>query len=194
MFTPWHLLIRWFIAARHVYPGVQACAVGLARSPCQPQSLYPSADEIKISYLIDCTTLPACMCTQEISGMKVCATTADNAIINHWRKMPQILVGLGRSNLNTNHNWHICPSLANRPANVGISIHSLLKPCHSLAVDEKQMQNGKGGLATVELLGILVWYYIQFLSSTEMIFMTQDKYEDVRWELLSFWKYMTLIT
>lgn len=94
MLTPWQLLMRWFIAAKHVYMGVRACA----RSSCQLHLPHPLHDEKKISYLIDCTPgLMVCMCTEEIPCLRVSTTTPDKISINHMRENPPNICGFGHS-------------------------------------------------------------------------------------------------
>lgn len=177
MLTPWQLLIPWFIAAKHVYMGVRACAVGLARSPCQLYLPYPFPDEKKIPYLIDCTAF---------NGVHVRrGNTSSESIHNNCRqnqyqslegKSTKYLWVLAVPSLRNpkNHNRHICSCSGWHASQTLGSPFILSKsPHHSFAVYEKQIKNVKGNLEFSYCRSIrFPQYYIWFLHrTTEMIFM-----------------------
>lgn len=176
MLTPWQLLIWWFIAAKHVYMGVRACAIGLARSPCQLYLPYPFHDVKKISYLIDCTAF---------NGVHVhWGNTWSESIHNNCRqnqykslkgKSPKIPAGLAVPSHRSpkNPNGHIY-SFSGRHASQCWDLHlfslRILTIFLQFIRSKSKMATGVWNIATVDILGIHL-YYIWILGSTEMIFM-----------------------
>lgn len=104
--TPWHSLIRWFIAAKHGNVGRKKrhAFCGLVRVSCQISLLYQTYLNISCSTFLIVHTW-----TEEIPRLKVSTTNVDKNHSQLLEENPQVFVALALSSDRNfqNYNRHI---------------------------------------------------------------------------------------